>query len=145
MKKFLWILMSLFFIGGGVFCIVAMMFFLLPGSKAKANLDLPTSIVDTVDASASTESQMQEGYDNIYIADVHQTLTLRAQPSSDAASLIENGGGLAPMTHMQVLEVITESNFAYVEVINGAYEGMTGYVNMDYITRLGEPTIRINN
>ena len=144
-KKILVTLLSMFFVACSVFGIVCLVFFLIPGSSAQAGLNLPTQIEDSaaLTSDESTEDATEEGYDNIYIADVHQSLTLREAPDSDAASVIEDGGGLAPMTHMQVINFVENTNFAYVEVINGNYKGLTGYVNYEYITKLGEPTIRV--
>lgn len=142
LKKILVTLLSIFFILGGSFAIVALVFLLIPRHDANANISLPQRIEDSVVATSSTQEETEEsGYDNIYVADVHQSLTLRSQASSSSEPVMEEG--LAPMTHMQVLNMIEGTSFAYVKIINGNYKGKTGYVNCDYITKLGEPTIRI--
>lgn len=58
-------------------------------------------------------------------------------PDSDAITDLE------PMTHLEVLEFTAGTNYAYVEVLSGEKKSYKGYVNSDYITKLGEPTVRI--
>ena len=45
--------------------------------------------------------------------------------------------------HLEVLEFTAGTNYAYVEVLSGEKKSYKGYVNSDYITKLGEPTVRI--
>ncbi|MDO4975778.1 MAG: hypothetical protein Q4E53_00800 [Eubacteriales bacterium] len=142
-KKLMILFLTLFFLAGGVLATVTLAYYCLPSRQSEASISLPAQIEDPEDLTTDDSTEFEDnGYDNIYIADVHQSLTLRTAPNSDSAPLIEEG--LAPMTHMQVIEVDETSNFAYVKVINGPHEGRTGYVNCDYITRLGEPTIRVD-
>lgn len=47
------------------------------------------------------------------------------------------------MTHLEVLEFAAGTNYAYVKVLTGDKESYKGYVNSEYITKLGEPTVRI--
>ena len=143
LKKLLITLLSIFCIAGGVFCIVSLIFFITPSRTAQAGISLPAQIEDPASSSVETteEADDSDTYDNIYLADVHQSLTLRTEPDSDASPVMEEG--LAPMTKMQVLEFVEGTSFAHVEVINGTYQGLTGYVNYEYITKLGEPTIRV--
>ena len=42
-----------------------------------------------------------------------------------------------------VLEFAAGTNYAYVKVLTGDKESYKGYVNSEYITKLGEPTVRI--
>ena len=142
LKRFLVMVLSLFFIACIVFAAVAAVFFITPSRKAQSGISLPAQVEDPEDLPAeNTEQEENSTYDNIYIADVHQSLTLRTQPDSNSKPIMEEG--LAAMTKMQVIRYVENTNFAYVEVINGPYQGYEGYVNCDYITRLGEPTIRV--
>ena len=144
LKKLLVSLLSMMVVAFVVFSVVALVFFMTPSRKARSGISLPSTVTDPeTSAEASTESSDDSTYDNIYIADVHQSLTLRTQPDSNSSPVMEEG--LASMTKMQVIQFVDNTNFAYVEVINGPYTGYTGYVNRDYITRLGEPTIRVGN
>lgn len=61
----------------------------------------------------------------------------KASADSDAITDLE------PMTHLEVLEFTAGTNYAYVEVLSGEKKSYKGYVNSDYITKLGEPTVRI--
>ena len=60
-----------------------------------------------------------------------------------------NRVALAPITTAGVLhapglgEFTAGTNYAYVEVLSGEKKSYKGYVNSDYITKLGEPTVRI--
>lgn len=141
-KKMMILFLTVFFLTGMVLGTVTFVYFFLPSRQSQASITLPSRIEDSADMIADNSTEfVDNGYDNIYVADVHQSLTLRVQPNSDSTPLIEEG--LAPMTHMQVIEFVEGSDFAYVKVINGPHEGRTGYVNCNYITRLGEPTIRV--
>ena len=73
------------------------------------------------------------------MADVHQSLTLRDGPSSDSDEI----ASLTPMTHLRLIEFVKDTDYALVEVQTGEYESYRGYVNNEYITRLGESTIRV--
>ena len=68
-----------------------------------------------------------------------QSLTLRSEASADSDAITD----LEPMTHLEVLEFTAGTNYAYVEVLSGEKKSYKGYVNSDYITKLGEPTVRI--
>ncbi len=140
-RKLMVSLLSMFFIACGVLAIVFTVYFVMPSAKAKNSISLPSKVEDSASSVSQEATTEHTGYDNIYLADVHQSLTLRTEPNSDSSPVMEEG--LAPMTHMQVLEFIDGTGFARVEVINGTYKGRTGYVNCDYITKLGEPTIRV--
>ena len=144
LKKTLIIILSLFFTACIVFAIVAAVFFITPSRKAQAGISLPAQVEDPeVIQEEVTEADENPTYDNIYIADVYQSLTLRTQPDSNAEPVMEEG--LAAMTKMQVIRFVENTSFAYVEVINGPYKGYEGYVNYEYITKLGEPTRRVSS
>ena len=70
---------------------------------------------------------------------VLESLTLRSEASADSDAITD----LEPMTHLEVLEFTAGTNYAYVEVLSGEKKSYKGYVNSDYITKLGEPTVRI--
>ena len=138
------IILSFFFTACIVFAAVAAVFFITPSRKAQSSISLPAQVEDPEGAADDNgEENENSTYDNTYIADVHQSLTLRTQPDSNATPIIEEG--LAAMTKMQVIRYVDNTNFAYVEVINGPYKGYEGYVNYEYITKLGEPTLRIGS
>ena len=86
---------------------------------------------------SSTEEE--ENSEDIYVADVHQSLTLRNGPSSDSDEI----ASLTPMTHLRLIESVEDTDYALVEVQTGQYESYRGYVNSEYITPLGESTIRV--
>ncbi len=141
-KRSIVVILSFFFTACIVFAAVAAVFFITPSRKAESSISLPSQVEDPeVVADDDGEGTEDSAYDNIYIADVHQSLTLRTQPDSNATPIIEEG--LAAMTKMQVIRYVENTNFAYVEVINGPYKGYEGYVNYEYITKLGEPTLRV--
>ena len=54
------------------------------------------------------------------MADVYQSLTLRESPSSNAKEIV----GLPPMTHMEIIEYVSGTNYAYVTVTAGESEGI---------------------
>ncbi len=116
-------------------------YFAIPSRKAENSISLPTHVEDSVEAkNASTEQEEEEeADDDIYVADVHQSLTLREGASSSSEEITS----LTPMTHLKVVEFVEGTDYALVEVMTGEKEGYQGYVNSEYITRLGEPTIRI--
>lgn len=118
--------------GGFIF-----LYFAVPSRKAMSSIELPSYVEDT--ALAKEASTEEEKTSNTYVADVYQSLTLRESPSSNAREI----AGLPPMTHLEILEYVDNTNYAYVEVTTGDSKGYKGYVNTDYITRLGEPTIRV--
>ena len=70
---------------------------------------------------------------------LHFALTLRSEASADSDAITD----LLPMTHLEVLEFAAGTNYAYVKVLTGDKESYKGYVNSEYITKLGEPTVRI--
>ena len=122
-------------------CFMAL-YFLLPSQKARASISLPKQVEDPETTEESkTAATTEEKNTDTYVADVHQSLTLRSQPDSNSSEV----ASLPPMTHMQVLEFVDGTNFAQVEVSSGESKGLTGYVNSEYITKLGEPTIRVNS
>lgn len=141
-KKILIPLLSFFFISFGVFALVTLVFLITPSSKARSSIHLPKQIEDpVVDESEEATSDSDSTYDNIYLADVHNSLTLRTEPDSNSEPVIPEG--LSPMTHMQIIYKTDDGKFAYVKVITGPYTGYEGFVNCEYITKLGEPTIRV--
>ena len=142
LKRIIIMVLSLFFIACIVFAAVAAVFFITPSRRAQSSISLPAQVEDPeVLPEEKAEESEDSTYDNIYIADVHQSLTLRTEPDSNAKPIMEEG--LAAMTKMQVIRYVENTSFAYVEVINGPYQGYEGYVNYEYITRLGEPTLRV--
>ena len=106
------------------------------GKKAKMYMNNFGEFYNNQIESATTETTSSQ---NVYVADVHQSLTLRAEPSSDSAEITS----LAPMTHLEVIEFVDNTDYAYVKVLTGDKESYKGYVNSEYITKLGESTIRI--
>lgn len=129
-----------------VFCIIIIvgtitgsflfLYFAIPSKKAAATISLPSQVEDNLKAEALTQEEDENS--RTFVADVYQSLTLRESPSPNAKEIV----GLPPMTHMKVIEYITGTNYAYVEVTAGEHKGYLGYVNTDYITPLGESTIR---
>ena len=114
----------------GGFCLL---YFTIPSQKAKASISLPSTVEDSETAAESTT----EADSNV--ADVYQSLTLRSEASADSDAITD----LLPMTHLEVLEFAAGTNYAYVKVLTGDKESYKGYVNSEYITKLGEPTVRI--
>ena len=112
------------------------LYFAIPSRKAASSIELPSYVEDSAEAEA--EADTEEGTSETYVADVYQSLTLRESPSSNAKEIV----GLPPMTHMKILEYVNGTNYAYIEVTAGEHKGYKGYVNTDYITRLGDTTIR---
>lgn len=133
------VVFSFLLIVGTVFGGMTFLYFALPSPKAAASIELPAMVED--DPSIVAEAKEEEENDTVitYLADVYQSLTLRAEPDSNAAELVS----LTPMTHMSLIEFVDNTNYAYVEVTSGEYMGYKGYVNTDYITRLGENTMRV--
>ena len=113
----------------GGFCLL---YFTIPSQKAKASISLPSTV-----AESTTEADSKDK--NVYVADVYQSLTLRSEASADSDAITD----LLPMTHLEVLEFAAGTNYAYVKVLTGDKESYKGYVNSEYITKLGEPTVRI--
>lgn len=113
------------------------LYFAIPSKKAASTIDLPDKVEDNLAAEDITGDEEEEN-SKTYVADVYQSLTLRESPSSNAKEIV----GLPPMTHMEIIEYVSGTNYAYVEVTAGEHEGYKGYVNTDYITPLGESTIR---
>lgn len=115
----------------------------MPSSKAQSSIYLPDHVEDPEGSDSNDSNGYDEAkYDNIYVADVVKDLSLRKEPDVNAELIVS----LAPLTHMQVMDTIpgNKATFAYVEVLNGNYTGMTGYVNFDYITKLGESLQRVD-
>ncbi len=135
-KKFIVSLLCVVFITGMIFTGFLFLYFTIPSKDAMSSISLPSSVEDTV-SSSSTEETDETG--DIYVADVHQSLTLRSAPSSSSDALTS----LVPMTHLKVLEFVENTDYALVEVLTGDKESYKGYVNSEYITPLGESTIRI--
>ncbi len=119
------------------------LYFLLPSRSASASISLPSTVKDAETASenASTQEENTENAD-IYVADVYESLTLRTEPNANSH---QGDISLAQMTHLKMLEKVEGTNYAYVEVASGEYKGNTGYVNTDYIARLGDHTVRVNS
>lgn len=115
----------------GGFCLL---YFTIPSQKAKASISLPSTVEDSETAAESNSKDK-----NVYVADVYQSLTLRSEASADSDAITD----LLPMTHLEVLEFAAGTNYAYVKVLTGDKESYKGYVNSEYITKLGEPTVRI--
>ncbi len=135
-RKIMISLLCIIFITGTITGGFFFLYFAIPSRKAMNSIELPSSVEDTFVAEETTEEEPET---DTYVADVYQSLTLRESPSSNAAEIV----GLPPMTHMDILEYVPGTNYAYVVVTTGSNEGYKGYVNTDYITRLGEPTIRV--
>ena len=136
-KKFIVSFLCVIFISGAVFGGYLFFYFAIPSREAMSSISLPATVEDSEQIeSATTETTSSQ---NVYVADVHQSLTLRAEPSSDSAEITS----LAPMTHLEVIEFVDNTDYAYVKVLTGDKESYKGYVNSEYITKLGESTIRI--
>jgi hypothetical protein len=139
-RKILISLLCIIFITGTITGGFLFLYFAIPSKKAMNSIELPSHVEDTGTAEETTE-EIDEATSGTYVADVYQSLTLRVSPSSNAAEIV----GLPPMTHMEIIEYVEGTNYAYVLVTNGANKGYKGYVNTDYITPLGESTIRVNS
>lgn len=137
-KKFLVSFLCIIVIIGVIAGGLMFFYFVIPSREAMNSISLPASVEDTVSASTDT-TQETSTEEEIYVADVYQSLTLREGPSADAAEKTS----LPPMTHLEVLEFIQGTDYAYVKVLTGENESYEGYVNYNYITRLGEPTVRV--
>ena len=81
----------------------------------------------------------QQAMSSISLPSTVESLTLRDGPSSDSDEI----ASLTPMTHLRLIEFVEDTDYALVEVQTGEYESYRGYVNNEYITRLGESTIRV--
>lgn len=114
------------------------LYFAIPSQKAANSISLPDRVEDNLEAASLTDDEEEEEDSKTFVADVYQSLTLRESPSSNAKEIV----GLPPMTHMEIIKYVTGTNYAYVEVTAGEHAGYKGYVNTDYITPLGEPTLR---
>ena len=114
----------------GGFCLL---YFTIPSQKAKASISLPSTVEDSETAAEST-TEADSKDKNVY-----ESLTLRSEASADSDAITD----LLPMTHLEVLEFAAGTNYAYVKVLTGDKESYKGYVNSEYITKLGEPTVRI--
>lgn len=136
-KKILISLLSAIIIVGMITGGFLFLYFAIPSRKAVNSIKLPKSVEDSAKAEDDTAGQ-DETESNTYVADVYQSLTLRESPSSNAKEI----AGLPPMTHMEIIEYVKGTNYAYVKVTTGESNGLKGYVNTDYITRLGESTVR---
>ncbi|MCD8020511.1 MAG: SH3 domain-containing protein [Clostridiales bacterium] len=137
-KKFIVSFLCIVCIAGFVCAGFSFLYFSIPSRTAMNSISLPSTVMDAEQTeSASTEEEDEN--ENIYVADVYQSLTLRESASSDSSEI----ASLVPMTHLEVIEFIDGTDYAYVEVLTGDYEGYKGYVNSGYITHLGDATIRI--
>lgn len=116
------------------------MYFLIPRNESSSTINLPDMVEDPATTEAATEEE-PETHENIYFADVHQSLTLRERPDSSAKEI----ASLLPMTHLEVTGFVPDTNFALVKVLTGEKESYIGYVNTDYITPLGDMPIRVDN
>ena len=137
-KKFIVSFLCVIFIAGTILAGFLFLYFSIPSSEAMSSIHLPSTVEDTIseDDTTSTEETSNQ---NVYLADVHQSLTLRVSPSSDSNEITS----LPPMTHLEVIEFVEGTDYAYVTVLTGDKESYKGYVNSEYITKLGEPTVRI--
>lgn len=136
-KKIIISFLCIFVIVGMICGGFAFLYFVIPSESAKRSITLPSSVEDSVSAESGTTEESSSG--NVYVADVYQSLTLREGPSADAAEKTS----LPPMTHMEVLEFIQGTDYAFVQILTGENESYKGYVNYNYITRLGEPMVRV--
>ena len=100
---------------------------------------IPSQKVEDSETAAESTTEADSKDKNVYVADVYQSLTLRSEASADSDAITD----LLPMTHLEVLEFAAGTNYAYVKVLTGDKESYKGYVNSEYITKLGEPTVRI--
>lgn len=149
LKKIAVSLLCGIFITGIVFSGFSVLYFLLPSRKAQASITLADYVSDPTETVTETDTQAPEPETETntetYVADVIHSLTLRQTPNTEDDNATID---LPPMTHLQV-EEFTDGNsgnrFAFVTVSSGEYEGQTGYVNAEYITRLGEPTQRVKH
>lgn len=135
-KKFTVSLLCIVALVAAVFGGFLFLYFAIPSKEAMHSIELPSHVEDTV--SAQQETTEEEPSDT-YVADVYQSLTLRETPSADGAEKTS----LPPMTHMEVIEFVSGTDYAYVKVTSGNEAGYEGYVNRNYITRLGDSTIRV--
>ncbi len=130
--------------GLGIIGITGMFFlflyFAVPSKMAASSIDLPSTVKDAEKSTSSTEDTSSTN-SNVYVADVYQSLTLREKPDSSSNELTS----LPPMTHLEVIEEVSGTDYDYVEVLTGNYKGYKGYVNGNYITPLGESTVRVGN
>lgn len=119
------------------------LYFAVPSRQSQAEIQLAATVSDPTDIPEEETTANEENYEDssdIYVADVYQSLTLRSDASSDSDPLVDEG--LAPLTKMEVIEFVSSTNYAYVRVLDGEHKDLFGYVNSDYITRFGEPTVR---
>ncbi|MBR0381458.1 MAG: protein kinase [Eubacterium sp.] len=72
--------------------------------------------------------------DTIYFADVHESLTLWEEPSNDSKSIAM----LKPLTQVALIDNPID-RYVYIEVLDGEFAGYTGYVNIEYLTKKGDP------
>ena len=115
-KKFIVSFLCVIFIAGAVFGGFLFFYFAIPSREAMSSISLPATVEDSEQIeSATTETTSSQ---NVYVADVHQSLTLRAEPSSDSAEITS----LAPMTHLEVIEFVDNTDYAYVKVLTGDKE-----------------------
>ncbi len=120
----------------GGFCLL---YFSIPSQKAKASISLPSTVED---------SEMQRNLlQKIRFRKIRMFMWLMYTSLSHfvpkLAQILTRLQTLEPMTHLEVLEFTAGTNYAYVEVLSGEKKSYKGYVNSDYITKLGEPTVRI--
>ncbi len=143
LKKTIISLISICVIAGTLLLGFFVLYFVVPSQKAQDEIVLAEQVSDPesedTEESEDEETDSEES-DNIYVADVYQSLTLRSQPSSNADPVTDEG--IEPLTQLEVQEFITDTDFAYVRVLEGENKDVFGYVNSEYITKLGEPTIR---
>lgn len=125
-------------IAGVIFSGFLFLYFAIPSQEAMSSISLPSTVEDAAVPSSSDDEEDAAEEEDIYVADVHQSLTLREGPDSNSPEIT----GLAPMTELRIIEFIDDTDYAHVEVMSGDHEGKKGYVNNGYITPLGEETIR---
>ena len=143
LRKFAAALLCALFIACFILAGFSAIYFALPSRKARASIELASSVSDpsteVAEETASTEAG-EEKDTTTYVADVHSFLSLRQTPDSGNE---EGVIYLPPMTHLQAEQFVDGNKgnrFAFVTVSSGEYEGQQGCVNADYITRLGEET-----
>ena len=129
------------FVVGTVMMGLAVLYFAVPSRKAMSEIQLASTVRDPEQTVESTQEPSSSGISgNLYVADVYQSLTLRSAPSSESDPVTEEG--LAPLTRLEVQEFTSGTDFAYVRVLDGDHKDLFGYVNSQYITPEGSPTVR---
>ena len=144
-KIFISVLCAVFVIGASLLMFMTL-FFLLPSKKAVSSISLPSSVRDPdlqgEKSEGSSQGTTEDEQKDIYVADVYESLTLRTEPN---ANNHQGDISLPQLTHMRLIEFIEGTEYAYVQVASGPFKDSTGYVNKNYITKLGDHTIRVSS